>query len=346
MADSSRPRRWTLVLATALATTLANALIYLAIRAPPAAATARMSEHGATVEATSGEGDVVFLDVSVGADRARVAARPTGRGTIEFAPVSVAATTKRDSAESPRAVRPEPPPAEAVPPVRSDNTRHLLLPAADVSAPVVVAALGDRGVIRGSVRIAGAAPVMQELKRSTDPFCAKTRMNDEEVLVDGRGGLANVVVRVLGVPRVPPPATPVVIKQDNCMYRPRVALAVVGQRIQIFNDDPTLHNVHTYEGTSTLFNMAQIPNLGSPIERVRTTPGVLKLKCDVHQWMTGYVWVHDNAQIAITDAGGSFVIDGAPAGQFEVEAWHERLGTRRAKVTLAAGGTGEVDLSF
>ena len=78
------------------------------------------------------------------------------------------------------------------------------------------------------------------------------------------------------------------------MYRPRVQGIVDGQKLEIRNGDPVLHNVHTYEGARTLFNVAQVP--GTPnIEKTFTQNGVmLKFKCDVHQWMTGYVWVQNN----------------------------------------------------
>ena len=55
---------------------------------------------------------------------------------------------------------------------------------------------------------------------------------------------------------------------------------------------------------------------------------IVKFKCDVHPWMTGYVAVATNPFFAVSDADGSFKIEKLPAGTYTLEAWHERLGTR------------------
>jgi hypothetical protein len=130
------------------------------------------------------------------------------------------------------------------------------------------------------------------------------------------------------------------------MYRPRVQGVVDGQKLEIRNGDPVLHNVHTYEGARTLFNVAQVP--GTPnIEKTFTQNGViLKFKCDVHQWMTGYVWVQNNSYFAVSDQDGKFSIKDVPVGTYDIEAWHERFGTKTGKVTIAKGKPAEVKLAF
>src|SRR5258706_5988758 len=107
-------------------------------------------------------------------------------------------------------------------------------------------ALLTGGTIAGTVRLDGPRPVMEELKRTSDPFCARTRLRSEEVA----GNLANVVVHVLGAPPTAPPREQVILEQRDCMYRPHVSGIVFGQKVEIVNRDPTLHNVHSYQGTS------------------------------------------------------------------------------------------------
>ena len=142
-----------------------------------------------------------------------------------------------------------------------------------------------------------------------------------------------------------PPKTDAVVDQSGCMYRPRVQAVLVGQNVQIRNSDQTLHNVHTYKGASTIFNQAQIPGMG-PMSHTFTTAGqIVKFRCDVHNWMTGYVAVVANPFFAVTGEDGAFSIDRLPAGTYTLEAWHERLGTRTAEVTIAEGqgeGRGQV----
>ena len=203
------------------------------------------------------------------------------------------------------------------------------------AAPTVPAAKPGDGVLKGTVTLTGKPPEMTDLNRGADPFCAKDHMKDEEVVVGKGGELANVIVRVVGAPAMAPPDGEVELNQDQCMYRPRVVTLVAGQTLKIKNSDKTLHNIHTYKGTSTIFNVAQVPNT-PPIEKKFTEAGMLmKVKCDVHQWMSGYAWVQNNPLFAVTGKDGAFEVKGIPDGTWDVEAWHERFGMQRGKITVA-----------
>ncbi|MBI3541511.1 MAG: carboxypeptidase regulatory-like domain-containing protein [Deltaproteobacteria bacterium] len=214
--------------------------------------------------------------------------------------------------------------------------------AATAAAPAV----GGTQSIKVKVAFTGAAPVMGKLKREADPFCGKTPMTDQEVLVNPNGTLKNVVVRVSkGAAPAAVPTTPVVMmNQNNCMYEPRVAAGVVNQKLVIRNSDPVMHNVHTYVGTATGFNQAQMK--GSKDLEKTITAGVMKFKCDVHPWMTGYVVGTDNAFFCVTDATGECSIANIPAGTYTLEAWHEKYGSKTADVTVAAGQAAAAAFSY
>jgi plastocyanin len=186
---------------------------------------------------------------------------------------------------------------------------------------------------------------MPELKRSTDPVCAKKQMKDEEVVTKG-GKLANVLVRIVGAPATEPPTTPVTLVQEDCMYRPRVMGIVAGQPLSIKNADATLHNIHTYKGASTLFNVAQVPNSPNIEKKLTDAGALLKLKCDVHQWMTAYIWVQNNPYFAVTGDDGKFTIKDVPAGKYEIVAWQERFGEKKGEVTIAPDKTAEVKFDY
>ncbi|HLL53192.1 MAG TPA: DUF2012 domain-containing protein [Myxococcaceae bacterium] len=216
-----------------------------------------------------------------------------------------------------------------------------------VSAAVCAsgAAFAAGGTISGSIAFTGTPPEAQPLKRNSDPVCAKKQFNDETVLVTG-GKLQNVVVRLKDAPAGQAPVEPVVIDQVDCMYRPRVQAAVVGQKVMVKNSDGTLHNVHTYAGTKTLFNKAQPPKAEPINQAVKEDTEVMKLKCDVHPWMTGYVVYSKNPYFAVSKADGSFEIKNVPPGKYTLEAWHEKLGTQTAEVTVQDGKTAQTNLSF
>jgi len=214
--------------------------------------------------------------------------------------------------------------------------------------PAAAPAPAGPGVIQGTVKLNGKAPEMAMTKRDADPFCAKTPMKDEEVVVGPGGGLANVVVRVTegASGHYDPPATPAVVDQSACMYRPRVQAIVAGQQLSIRNSDQTLHNVHGYKGPSTLFNQAEIPGLPPIARKVGAADDVLKFKCDVHPWMTGYVVVNANPYFAVTGPDGKFKIAGLPPGKYTLTAWQERYGSKTLPVTVAEDKPAEVSFAF
>ena len=130
------------------------------------------------------------------------------------------------------------------------------------------------------------------------------------------------------------------------MYRPRVQAIVAGQMISIRNGDQTLHNVHGYKGASTLFNQAEIPGLPPIARKVGDAGDVLKFKCDVHPWMTGYVVVNANPFFAVTGPDGHFKITDLPPGKYTLTAWQERYGAKTAEATVAADKPTEVSFAF
>jgi plastocyanin len=197
---------------------------------------------------------------------------------------------------------------------------------------------GSAASIKGAVKLTGKAPERREVIMKSDPFCAKQpAARDEEVVAGPAGQLKNVVVRIAkGAPATPAPADETIVDQNGCMYRPRVVVTQAGQKVAIKNSDQTMHNVHTYRGPSTLFNVAQVYGM-PPIKKTFPTVGdVVKFKCDVHPWMTGYVLVTDNPHFAVTGDDGTFTIGKVPPGKYTLEAWHERYGTKTAQITVEA----------
>ena len=165
-------------------------------------------------------------------------------------------------------------------------------PAAPSNGPGVL----GQGIIKGNVHFSGKAPEPKAIT-TPDPFCARQQIKEEELMVGPGGGLKNVLVRVTkgASGSYEAPKVEAIVDQSGCMYRPRVQAVMAGQTVQIKNSDQTLHNVHTYKGASTIFNQAQIPGMG-PMSKTFSDGGqVIKFKCDVHPWMTGYVAVADQS---------------------------------------------------
>ncbi len=209
-----------------------------------------------------------------------------------------------------------------------------------------------RAAITGTVSLSGSAPANPVIDMSEEPQCKSKHsgtISDPQYVV-ANGKLANAFVYVKsGLPAnqtYPVPTQPVVIDQDGCIYEPRVFGAMAGQKIEIKNSDPVLHNIKAVPTANRGFNISQ-PSQGMTTTRTFATKEVMvPLECNVHGWMNAFVGVMDHPYFATTDADGRFSIQGLPAGTYEVEAWHEKLGTRTTTVTVGAEETKSADLTF
>ncbi len=217
------------------------------------------------------------------------------------------------------------------------------------AAPAAAPAAAGVGTIKGSVKFTGTAPTMPDLNRQSDPFCAQTQMKAQNVVVNANNTLANVAVRVLNASGGTPNGATVEIDQKNCMYAPRVITATFGEEVKIVNSDPTLHNVHTYNNSDnkTLFNRAQ-PK-GSPAINHTFKPEdgeIVKFKCDVHPWMTGWLINTENGLASVTGETGEFEIKNVPAGTYTLKTFQEDYGEKEVQVTVEADKTAQVELSY
>jgi plastocyanin len=220
------------------------------------------------------------------------------------------------------------------------------------AAKVDPATAGD---VTGTVNFEGTAPKNEPIKMAADPNCAKnaTGPQFQETYVVGSDGktLGNVLVYVkdgLGNYVYDAPSGTVTIDQKGCRYIPHVLGIRVGQKIEIINSDPTLHNIHATPKTNSEFNTGQ-PMQGMKTEHVfdkKEATVVVPFKCDVHGWMNASAGVFDHPYFAITKDDGKFTLKGLPPGTYTVEAWHERLGATTQSVTLGAKETKDVSFTF
>jgi plastocyanin len=207
------------------------------------------------------------------------------------------------------------------------------------------------GDITGKVAFEGTPPKLARIMTNADPKCTAQHKNplySEDVVVNKNNTLKNVVVYVkdgLGNKTFSPPAQKAVFDQKGCQYMPHVLGVQVGQEVEIKNSDPTLHNVHSVSKENAQFNIAQ-PKQGMTMTRTFDKPETFKVKCEVHPWMSAYIAVINNPYFAVTGDDGTFTLKSLPPGEYTIEAWHERYGTRTAKVKVDRTGSVAANFSF
>lgn len=208
------------------------------------------------------------------------------------------------------------------------------------------------GTITGTAVYEGKVPNLKPLAVAAEPVCAKKHPTvPNEALVLGAGNsMANVVVQVAsGLPAgktYPAPTTPVTMDQVGCQYVPHVMGVMVGQPFKVLNSDGVLHNVHSLPKINKSFNMAMPPTRKEASETFSKAEGMFVIKCDVHPWMQSYVGVFAHPFFAVTGSDGKFTIKDLPAGTYEIEAWHERLGIQKSTITVGASDTKTQSFKF
>ena len=211
--------------------------------------------------------------------------------------------------------------------------------------------LGTVGSIAGEIRVEGAVPESTVLNVASAAECKAQhagQVTAGDVLVrDGK--VANALVYIkegLGDRVFAVPTDPVVIDQRGCLFVPRVAAGRVGQPVRFLNSDPLAHNVHARPQQSRGWNFILGLKGTSRETTVSKAEPVFEVKCDIHPWMKAYLGVFDHPYFAVTGPDGQFTLPNVPPGNYVLEAWHERFGTRVAEVAVGEKEAKRVVITF
>jgi len=204
------------------------------------------------------------------------------------------------------------------------------------------------GALEGFVRLGrDSIPEPTRVANTTDPDVCGESHSLEDLLVSERThGVENVIVALVDVPEsATPTGEPERLVLDNrdCGFAPHVSVVTVGSTIVAANRDPLLHTVHYY---GALRANLSLPRRGMRRPEIAGEPGMIAIKCDVHGWMQAYIRVDAHPFHAVTGPEGRFRIPNIPAGEYTVELWHERLGTRRRTVRIEVGKTTMLEAEY
>jgi hypothetical protein len=199
-----------------------------------------------------------------------------------------------------------------------------------------VIAVTDGGTLTGVVKFAGTPPPPAKIEVSKDPqVCGKEKVKPD-LLVGPGGGIANavVVVKAAKGKKLDPPAQNPVFDQKQCEFVPHVLAFPAGSTIDILNSDGILHNIHTTSTVNPSTNQAQ-PKFKPKIQlKIDKPEWPIKVQCDAHGWMSAYWVSQEHPYYAVTGTDGAFKIADLPAGDYDVEVWHETLGKTTQKASI------------
>jgi plastocyanin len=155
---------------------------------------------------------------------------------------------------------------------------------------------------------------------------------------DGRTAkdTGEAVVWVEG-PKTPVRQTPATVEMKSKAFVPRITVVGVGARVEFPNQDSIFHNVFSVSGANR-FDLDLYKKPKSAF-KVFETPGIVRIYCNIHPQMSGFVLVRDNPHWARVSADGSFAIPDVPQGSWTLKAWHERSGEAALALQVPVTGT-------
>lgn len=203
------------------------------------------------------------------------------------------------------------------------------------------------GTISGQVLYHGPVKTRTVLPTKDREVCGDPR-KQPLIVVSEDGAVKDSVVFLKGVRSGKPwPEMELerpTIDNIDCRFEPRVQV-MRGGEIDILNSDPVLHNTKAYYGRRTAFNVA-LPTQGLKVTQKLSRPGEVRVDCDAHGWMLGWVYVVDNPYFAQTGEDGVFSIRDVPPGEYTLVVWQEELGATEMPVQVAAGEATEMSIEL
>ena len=133
------------------------------------------------------------------------------------------------------------------------------------------------------------------------------------------------------------------VTQKDLTFIPALLPIRVGTKVEFPNLDDTYHNIFSYSPAKR-FDLGRYRPEERPIpSEVFDQPGLVTLRCDIHEHMRGLILVLNSPYFVMTDTSGHFQLSGLPAGHYTIKAWIDSRTTREKPVDLKNGQTLHVD---
>jgi len=207
-----------------------------------------------------------------------------------------------------------------------------------VAYPYQEVAVTDGGTITGNVIFQGSSPPMKLIIPTKDQEVCGGIREEPHIILSENHGVQNAVVFLkeiqIGKAWGQPVKTPD-LTNLKCDFVPHVQVVSVGSDLEIVSADPVLHATHGFLGKRTVFSVT-LPNKGDRVTRPLKKAGIVRVECDAHGWMLGWIYVADNPYSAVTAKDGRFTITDVPPGTYTLVVWQEYIGLTETPVTVKA----------
>ena len=196
-------------------------------------------------------------------------------------------------------------------------------------------AVAGGGTIEGTVVYRGEVPTKTIIPTKDTDVCGAPR-EEPLIRVGADQAVQSAAVYLVAIAKGkdwPKGGKAPELDNVKCRFEPEVQVIPAGP-LDIVNTDAVLHNTHGYYDKRTAFNLA-LPNKGQRIPTELKRPGTVRVDCDAHGWMEGWIYVVDNPYYAVTGADGKFSITDVPPGSYTLVAVQPFTGPIETPVTVA-----------
>ena len=229
--------------------------------------------------------------------------------------------------------------------MRTTVTRSVALALTLAACLVLPEGRAEAAVIRGTLRVPAGS---ERTKSVANPYPG--RAGSMPAAETRRGALRDAVIWIEGaaLPARGPDSLRAgrtgQLAQRDQSFTPRVVPIVAGGQVDFPNHDRIYHNVFSVSPAKR-FDLGKYGRGKSKSVRF-DKPGVVKVYCDIHSNMEGFVLVVPNAWFARPAEDGSFELPPVPGGTYRLVAWHPDLGPRALSTTVGDHETRSVEVSL
>lgn len=189
--------------------------------------------------------------------------------------------------------------------------------------------------IKGVAMFSGKIEQLKPYKTGKYKKACGSDIPNESMLIDNKG-VRNSVISLHGK-TLKKKSGEYKLNQKQCKYEPHVIAIPVNSKLKIHTSDPINHNIHTYSFENDPINIMFLPGQDAYSQEMEEAE-IIKVECDLHNWMRAWIIVTPNAYSTVSDSDGSFEIPDVPPGKYELTAWHETLGSITKSITVGNDG--------
>src|SRR5688572_6842804 len=139
-------------------------------------------------------------------------------------------------------------------------------------------------------------------------------------------------------------SVPPKMASEGKRFLPHVVAIQTGETVDFPNVDRIFHNAFSVS-PGNQFDLG-LYRKGASKTHTFTTPGVVRVYCNIHQDMAGYVVVLPSARAVVTGADGGFRFTDVKPGRQNMKVWHPMSGEIDVAIDLQPGAARQWDVEL